>query len=74
MSVMFYFLLADAKTIVRNGDILSNATGIIIDPDYPSKEAQLTAWYSKRGSPTFSISGMVHFRSKALERTILNIF
>ena len=35
--------------------------------------SQATAWYSSRGSPTFSISGIVHFRSKAFERTILNI-
>ena len=28
----------------------------------------------RRGSPTFSISGIVHLRSKALERTILKIY
>lgn len=32
-----------------------------------------TDWYNKSGSPTFSISGMVHFRSNALDRTILKI-
>ena len=30
--------------------------------------------YSNTGSPTPSISGMTHFRSKALASTILNIF
>ena len=33
-----------------------------------------TDWYNRSGSPTVSISGMVHFRSKALLRTILKIF
>lgn len=32
-----------------------------------------TVWYSKSGSPTFSISGIVHFRSKAFDSTILKI-
>lgn len=33
-----------------------------------------TDWYNSRGSPTFSISGIVHLRSKAFERTILKIW
>lgn len=33
-----------------------------------------TFLYSKSGSPTFSISGIVHFRSNALARTILKIY
>jgi hypothetical protein len=38
-----------------------------------SKAGFYTDWYSSNGSPTFSISGMVHLRSKALARTILKI-
>lgn len=33
-----------------------------------------TFLYRSSGSPTFSISGIVHFRSNALDRTILKIF
>lgn len=33
-----------------------------------------TFLYSSRGSPTFSISGIVHLRSKALAKTILKIY
>lgn len=51
-----------------------NTTGMIVPPDLFNSRSQLTDWYSNRGSPTFSISGMVHFRSNALERTILKIF
>lgn len=36
--------------------------------------AHPTLWYSKSGSPTCSISGIVHLKSKALLRTILKIF
>jgi hypothetical protein len=32
-----------------------------------------TDWYRRSGSPTFSISGIVHLRSNALDRTILKI-
>ena len=32
-----------------------------------------TSWYRSNGSPTFSITGIVHFKSKAFERTILKI-
>lgn len=31
-------------------------------------------WYNSSGSPTFSISGMVHFKSKAFASTILKIY
>ena len=35
--------------------------------------SQATDWYISSGSPRFSISGMVHLRSNAFERTILKI-
>jgi hypothetical protein len=41
--------------------------------DQPRPGIAYTDWYSSKGSPTFSISGIVHFRSNAFERTILKI-